>query len=335
VARVAHAIKDEAALLEVGVVELNAHQLEKTLAKLRGSRTLPGDELIPVAIGVNELLDRINRVDAVVSRVARFARQAPAGAASETDALAPVVVKAFEALGSKVANDLNKEIYFAADFPPLSSVPVELLRVCQEVLPQLVRNAVAQGIERDDERVRSGKKPCGHVRARFEIEGARGFRVSVRDDGSEVSLERLRRRAVDSGLCAQSARERMGDHQLVSMLFEPGFSTVAEEHLHVGRGDGLSVVREVLSSIGARLRLLSRANAVLCARCPIPARAALGHRLWRQRGTRRAQRGDVEAPCAKLMRIQAGYFPLPSNTLHSCPKKAVRSPAVSPARQAK
>jgi len=259
VARNVHAIKGEAALLEAGGVERCAHQLEETLAGLRGSRTISGDDLIPIAVGVNELLDGINRVDAVVSRVARFARPAPAGAAAETDALAPVL-KALAALGNKVASDLNKEIHFEADFPPVNSVSGELLRVCQEVLPQLVRNAVAHGIEHQDERIRNGKQPVGHVRVRFELDGANGFRVGVRDDGGGVSLDRLRRRAVDSGLYSVSEIEGMGEHQVVSMLFEPGFSTLEEAHLHAGRGDGLSVVREALASIGARLRLLSQTN---------------------------------------------------------------------------
>lgn len=259
VARSVHAIKGEAALLGIDVVELYAHRLEDELMKLRGSRTLSGDDLIPVAVGVNELLDRISRVEAIVSRVARFARPA-AEVAAPADPLAPVVA-ALETLGSRVANDLGKEVYFEVDFPAARSVPDDLVRVCQEALPQLVRNAVVHGIEDHNERLRNGKRPVGHVRVRVELEGAGGFRVSVRDDGAGLSLERLRRRAVDNGLCSQSEVERLGDHQVVSMLFEPGFSTVEEAHLHAGRGDGLAVVREALSRIGARLRILSRANA--------------------------------------------------------------------------
>ncbi len=262
VARNVHSIKGEAALLNVDVVELYAHNLENLLSNLRGSKTLTGDDLIPVAVGVNELLERIDRVDVIVNRIARFATPALELAPQQVgvDSLAPIV-KALENLGTKVANDLNKEIFFEVDFPPITTVPEQLLRVCQEVLPQLVRNAIVHGIEHQDERLQNGKKLVGHVLVRFELEGASGFRVRVRDDGAGLSLPLLRRRAVETGRYSESAIQQMGDHQLMSMLFEPGFTTVEEAHLHAGRGDGLSVVREVLASIGARLRVLSSANA--------------------------------------------------------------------------
>ena len=258
VARNLHSIKGEAALLNVEVVELYAHNLEDVLTNLRGSRTLSGDDLIPVAVGVNELLDRVNRVEAIVSRVARFAASAPDQTPQPVvaDPLSSVV-SALENLGAKVANDLDKEIYFEVDFPPVKAVPEQLVRICQEVLPQLVRNAIVHGIENHEERLRNGKKPVGHVLVRFEFEGASGFRVRVRDDGGGLSLPVLRQRAVETGRYSERDIQQMGDHQVVSMLFEPGFTTVEEVHLHAGRGDGLAVVREALESIGARLRILS------------------------------------------------------------------------------
>jgi two-component system chemotaxis sensor kinase CheA len=262
VARSIHSIKGEAALLKVDVVELYAHTLEDTLSHLRSNRNLTGDDLIPVAVGVNELLDRVNRIEAIVGRVARFAVPA-------TDAHAPVtaddpltvVLGALEKLGAKVANDLGKEIYFELDFPPITAIPEELLRVCQEVLPQLVRNAIVHGIEDQTERLRNGKEAVGHVRVRFEFEGAAGYRVRVRDDGGGLSLPALRQRAVETGRYSERDIQQMGDHQVVSMLFEPGFSTLDEAHLHAGRGEGLAVVQEALQRIGARLRILSTPSA--------------------------------------------------------------------------
>jgi two-component system chemotaxis sensor kinase CheA len=261
VARSIHAIKGDAALLKVDVVELYAHALEDTLSPLRSKRDLSGDDLIPVAVGVNELLDRVKHIEAIVGRVARFAT--PAVVAPTPEAADPLsgVLGALEALGARVANDLGKEIYFEFDFPPLRAVPEELLQVCQEVLPQLVRNAIVHGIEQQDERLRNGKQAAGHVRIRCEFEGATGFRLRVRDDGGGLSLPALRQRAIDSGRYSEHSIEQMGDHQLVSLLFEPGFSTLEQAHLHAGRGEGLSVVREALKRIGARLRILSTPSA--------------------------------------------------------------------------
>jgi len=267
VARNIHAIKGEAAMLSIGAIETYAHELEDRLTVLRENKSLIGEDFIAVAVGVNELLERIDLVESVVSRVARFATVAPASAeetsgitpATVTDALTPVV-DALRQLGARIANDLGKEVLFEVDFPPLKAVPDQLLQICQEALPQLIRNAVTHGIEDRKIREQHGKTPVGNVLVRFELEGASGYRIRVRDDGAGISLPALRQRAIESGRYSELEVQQMGNHQLISMLFEPGFSTVEKEHLHAGRGDGMAVVREAVARIGARLRVLSTAK---------------------------------------------------------------------------
>jgi two-component system chemotaxis sensor kinase CheA len=258
VARNVHWIKGEAALLDVATVEAYAHEFEDVLANLRGRRNLSGDDLIPVAVGVNELLDRIERVATIVQRVARFA--APAAADAAVDPLAPVMA-VLEQLGAKVAQDLNKKVRLEVDIPKLYAVPDNLVQVCSEVLPQLIRNAIVHGIEHRDERADSGKDPVGRVSIRVDLEGASGFRVCVRDDGRGLSLPAVRSRAVEKGWHTAEEARALTEQRLVSLIFEPGFSTAGAAHLHGGRGDGLAVVREVLANIGARLRILSRPQA--------------------------------------------------------------------------
>ncbi|MBV5337305.1 MAG: Hpt domain-containing protein, partial [Deltaproteobacteria bacterium] len=265
VGRCVHAIKGEAALLGVGVIEQYAHELEDRLASMRGNNSLSGEDLIAVAVGASELLERIDSVEAIVSRVSRFATRSSEQTSeihglSDQDPLTPVV-EVLKQLGTKVANDLNKEIFFEVDFPPVKSVPGQLIRICQEVLPQLIRNAIVHGIETEEDRQLNGKQPIGHILIRFEFEGASGYRIRVRDDGAGLSLSKLRQHAIETGEYSELDVQHMQDHQLISMLFEPGFTTQAKAHLHAGRGDGLAVVREVLATIGAGLRILSTPSA--------------------------------------------------------------------------
>ena len=258
-----HAIKGEAALLGIQIIEQHAHELEDRLAALRQSGAPSGEDLIGVAVGIGDLLDKIDGVEAVASRLARLPAyqtenqtESEAQPLTASDPLTPVV-EVLKQLGKKVANDLGKEVYFEVDFPPVRAVPEQLTRICREALPQLVRNAVVHGIEAKEERQRHGKAPVGQVLIRFEFDGAAGYRIRVRDDGAGLSLARLRERAIDSGDYSELDVRRMQDHQLVSMLFEPGFTTLDSVNLHAGRGDGLAVVRDVVRTLGARLRVLS------------------------------------------------------------------------------
>lgn len=250
-----HWIKGEAALLKLGAVESNTHEFENLLATLRNRRDLSGDDLIPIAVGVNGLLEQIERLSAVAERMRRLA---PEGGAKE-DPLASTI-EALHELALRAAGDIGKEVRLEFDVPPIRSMPEKLARVLREVLPQLLRNAVVHGIEHRDDRSLVGKEARGSIDVRIEMDGANGFRVRVRDDGRGIAPDDLRKRAVEKGWYGAAEAARLSDRDAVLLLFQPGFTTSDVAHRHAGRGDGLSVVREVTDAIGARLRVASRRN---------------------------------------------------------------------------
>jgi chemotaxis protein histidine kinase CheA len=122
-----------------------------------------------------------------------------------------------------------------------------LLERLQEPLMHLVHNAIDHGIEAPDER---GAKP---ERATLEIV-ARSVgpevEITVIDDGRGVDLERVRARAVERGLLDETVAPAVGAEELLSMLFESGFSTSATISELSGRGVGLDAVRRALESRG-------------------------------------------------------------------------------------
>jgi two-component system, chemotaxis family, sensor kinase CheA len=254
-----HWIKGEAALLRIVTIETFAHQFEGSLAGLRGRRNLTGDDLIPVAVGIGDLLEHVERVSAVAKRVSRLASAGVSAGVRLEDPLASTI-SALHDLAVRAANDTGKQVRLDVDVPPLRSAPEKLLRVCREVLPQFIRNAVVHGIEHQEERSRHGKDLAGNISIRVELEGASGFRVRVRDDGRGLSPTVLRQRAIEKGWHSAADAARLADQDIVLLMFEPGFTTTDAAHVHAGRGDGLSVVRDVLAGIGARLRVMSRVN---------------------------------------------------------------------------
>src|SRR3569832_2552187 len=80
-------------------------------------------------------------------------------------------------------------------------VDADVLAIVQGALVQMVRNAVAHGIETEDERRRAGKSPAGRV----ELEVVqRGGRVAFlcRDDGRGIDLAAVWRAAEARGALA-------------------------------------------------------------------------------------------------------------------------------------
>ena len=84
--------------------------------------------------------------------------------------------------------------------------------------------------------------------------------MAIHDDGRGISAVHLRTVLVARNLFTPEAVSKMSDDQVIAMLFEPGFSSLDQAHLHAGRGEGLGVVKEALRKLDGRLRISSRVN---------------------------------------------------------------------------
>ncbi len=114
-------------------------------------------------------------------------------------------------------------------------------------LMHIVRNAIDHGMETMDERKRKGKKETGTVTLKAFQKGNHVI-VEVRDDGPGIDLERVRQKAVEKGLLVQGAAQT--DREILDFIFMPGFSTKSAVSEISGRGVGMDVVKEKLSSLG-------------------------------------------------------------------------------------
>jgi chemosensory pili system protein ChpA (sensor histidine kinase/response regulator) len=114
----------------------------------------------------------------------------------------------------------------------------------------LVRNAIVHGLELPAERLAAGKSDTGELRIEVRREGNE-IVVVFADDGAGLDLERIRARAISSGLL--SAERRLDERELIDFIFAPGLSTAREVTELAGRGVGMDVVREQVSSLGGRI----------------------------------------------------------------------------------
>lgn len=259
--RALHALKGEAAALSIETVASRAHELEDKLSAARNQRSLVGDDLIPVATGIGLLLDDLAKVNAVVSRISAYAgAQSGSAGLGETASNESVYqsLQRVQRLALSIAADLNKKVRVETALPHLDTVPEAVHRVLREGVPQLIRNAVAHGIESAEERLRTGKDEEGRLRIELDRLADGSLVLSVTDDGRGIDMAELRRQLVDTGRHDAATVAAMGDRDLVATLFEAGTTTAAVVSEHAGRGVGLDVVGALARETGARLKLASR-----------------------------------------------------------------------------
>lgn len=257
IARTLHGIKGEAAALGLGTVEQQCHRFEDILAPLRGRTDLAGEDLIPVAVAMNEQQEAIARVATVIDRVQRFAAPSRHPAAPSATPLQTLSAQLHN-LTRRIADDLGKQARLEIVAPHPVELPESIAACLRTVLPQLLRNALAHGIEAPAERSAQGKPDEGLIQCAIEKGDDGSLHISLRDDGRGLCPATLREALIHRGWRSAEQVAAMTDQQVLATLFEPGFSSLAEPGLHAGRGDGLAVVRDSVTRSGGRLRIATQ-----------------------------------------------------------------------------
>ena len=122
----------------------------------------------------------------------------------------------------------------------------------------ILRNAFDHGIEPPEERQASGKAEQGTITITAQQRSSRTV-ITVRDDGRGIPLEKIRSRAREMGL-DESLLATASEADLLSLIFEPGFSTASQVTTLSGRGVGMDVVRTNLEDIRGDIRVATQAG---------------------------------------------------------------------------
>lgn len=183
------------------------------------------------------VLEQIDRELRQVRDAAEGLRLAPASA----------LFAALERAARDVAQAQGKRIAFDARGGEVR-LDAHVLGSVQGALAQLVRNAVAHGIEPPGERDASGKATVGRVGIEVMRRGRRVV-FACHDDGCGVDLEAVRRAVARKGWLPAATRGLDADG-LLDLLLKGGISTSQAVTELAGRGIGLDVVREAAMQLG-------------------------------------------------------------------------------------
>ncbi|MBI2678680.1 MAG: response regulator [Candidatus Koribacter versatilis] len=129
-----------------------------------------------------------------------------------------------------------------------------IIQQISDPLVHLVRNAVAHGLEKHDERYAAGKPDSGNIAVRAYHRGNHIY-IEVEDDGRGIDYDRVRATAIEAGLVAQDDIERLTERDLLDLLFHPGFSTAPRKTELAGRGVGLDVVKANVAALNGEIEI--------------------------------------------------------------------------------
>jgi chemosensory pili system protein ChpA (sensor histidine kinase/response regulator) len=131
-----------------------------------------------------------------------------------------------------------------------------IIQQISDPLVHLVRNAVAHGIEHNNDRAAARKPATGKIMLRAYHRGNHIY-IEVEDDGRGIDYRRVKQSAIERGLVSVETADRLTERDMREMLFHPGFSTAPVKTELAGRGVGLDVVRANLNTLNGEIEIQS------------------------------------------------------------------------------
>jgi two-component system chemotaxis sensor kinase CheA len=194
-------------------------------------------------------VDQLTRVSQSLQRGVLSTRMVPVG---------PLLSR-FKRSVRDIANELGKKVSLE-----LVGEKTELdKRMIDEIgdpLNHLIRNAIDHGIEPGDVRIRRGKPEVATVRLSASHRGNNVF-ITVEDDGAGIDVERVREIAVARGLVTEEQAARLEEHDVIELIWQPGFSTAATVSDISGRGVGMDIVRTKIRALNGSIDVASARGA--------------------------------------------------------------------------
>lgn len=287
-----HSLKGEASALKLHSFTKIASEAEDKLHGLQNQGQLSGNDFLPLAVHLDDLLSLSNTISTLGERINR---SAPTGARPATTqasaALSDGIAKSNVAkttvtesqalvgsnegqnidLGGDVADDQlgfyksfakdiaarqGKQVQLTSATLAQVQIPAHLEKPIKEISIQLVRNAVVHGIEAPEARQATGKKAVGTIDLEVKDTGS-DIVLTVQDDGQGIDYDSIRTKLSQEGRVSTEEASQLSQNDLLKHLFSSGFSTKEHADEDGGRGVGLDIIKAKVKEYDGKLNVNS------------------------------------------------------------------------------
>ncbi len=195
------------------------------------------------------VLSNLDETEAALQQQNRMNRELQRGLMNVRMVPFSLIAERLQRIVRQTSRELNKAVNVVFDGVE-TEIDRSVLDKIGAPLEHLLRNSVAHGLESEANRIAAGKQTSGQVTLKVRQENDEII-LTVSDDGAGIDLERVKEKAIAVGLLQSD--QLVTEQTLLSVIFEPGFSTATTVTQIAGRGVGLDAVRTDITSLGGRI----------------------------------------------------------------------------------
>jgi chemotaxis protein histidine kinase CheA len=241
-----HAIKSNALILGLDNFSNKLHELENTIRNTRENSNIGVDEMLPIILELEAIMREKDKYRENVDRIVSFM-----GGDSRRrykDILIETLMKACEKAGQME----GKKVKFIVDSIDEEVFEYGSRRVIKDVITQLIRNAVAHGIEAPQNRKEIGKNQEGRINLSIKHLNDQ-IHIRLSDDGAGIDFNNVLKKAQSLNLIKKG--DKLDRNALIKVLFNQGFSTTYSANMTSGRGVGLDLVRDRIQEHNGSIKI--------------------------------------------------------------------------------
>ena len=288
-----HSLKGEASALKLHSFTKIASDAEDKLHALQNQGQLSGNDFLPLAVHLDDLLSLSNTIATLGERINRAAPATAPTANGLDDNIAQNSMSKTVVTDSQISNpstsiidtDIGQDIdldndatddhlsfykAFAKDIAARqgkqvelksntlmqADIPAHLVKPIKEISIQLLRNAVVHGIEAPSVRHSIGKTAVGTIDLELKDNGS-DFMLMVQDDGQGIDYDSIRAKLSSDGRFSTEEASQLSQSELLKQLFSSGFSTKEHADEDGGRGVGLDIIKAKVKDYDGKLNVNS------------------------------------------------------------------------------
>ena len=264
-----HKFKGDASALELDAFASLAHDFEADIQSLQQKTRVDGNDFLGLAVHLEGMMRYTESIQDISNKLAEFSNGGSVGhiiSSHEGQPQSASSSNTWSHLYSLCDSVCQREEKHAClIMTGFNEVNLDEFThtLVNDICIQFIRNAVVHSIETTDERKTIGKPALARVDARLATLPNGQIELNIRDDGRGIDYEKIRNKAIELGKWDELGVKDWSNKQLLSLIFESGFSTASGITPDAGRGIGMDVIRSRVKENQGKIRISSR-NGVDC-----------------------------------------------------------------------
>lgn len=254
-----HNFKGEAGALELTDFVSISHEFENHLDIMRKSSLIRGQDFLSLTVLLDKLINYAQSITQLVDKIGGYNQTSEVDNSRLTlDKDATYSWAHLQKMVTDLSSHYKKEVMLVTSGLYEADIPDNLRDTINSLCIQFLRNAIVHGIEHPDERKNSHKSEDGRVDIRLSITPKRMLEFVISDNGAGIDYEKILEQAVSTGKWTRRELESWDQKRLLSLIFEPGFSTASQVDENAGRGVGMDLVLAKIKQFRGKIKIHSR-----------------------------------------------------------------------------